>query len=182
MVGLGPLTSLKRDSGTGVFLWVLQISKNTFYRTPLVAASGYNYWRLLCQIINSQIFLCFFFCCLIFLLFLLLLLSFSILLFLLSHLLSYCYYCHYHDCFYLHIYRCITPKEVSYLVCSFGFIRKKYDRLIDWPINWLIEIGSICLICFNCIDTAASLHLVLSNEFPHSLLSLTSNILFCAWL
>ena len=32
------------DSGTGVFLWILQISKNTFfYRTPLVAASGFLY-------------------------------------------------------------------------------------------------------------------------------------------
>ena len=32
------------DSGTGVFLWILQISKNTFfYRTPLVATSGFLY-------------------------------------------------------------------------------------------------------------------------------------------
>ena len=33
------VAGLKRDSGTGVFLWILQISKNTFsYRTPPVAA------------------------------------------------------------------------------------------------------------------------------------------------
>ena len=37
-----PVTLLKRDSSTGVFLWNLcEIFKNTFfYRTPLVAASG----------------------------------------------------------------------------------------------------------------------------------------------
>ena len=35
-----PATLLKRDSSTRVFLWICEISKNTFcYKTPLGAAS-----------------------------------------------------------------------------------------------------------------------------------------------
>ena len=36
VVGLVPVTSLKRDSGIGVFLWILRnFQKHLFYRTPL---------------------------------------------------------------------------------------------------------------------------------------------------
>ena len=39
--GLRPETLLKRDPDTGVFLWILQsFKKQTFYRTPLVAAAS----------------------------------------------------------------------------------------------------------------------------------------------
>ena len=41
-IELSPTTLLKRDSNTGVFLWILQHFKNSlFYRTLFVAASVY---------------------------------------------------------------------------------------------------------------------------------------------
>ena len=41
-------TSLKRDSITGVFLWIFQIFyEQLFYRTRLVAASGFYEWHSL---------------------------------------------------------------------------------------------------------------------------------------
>ena len=40
IIKLQPATLLKRDSGIGVFLWILRkIFKNTFFYTPLMAAS-----------------------------------------------------------------------------------------------------------------------------------------------
>ena len=47
LLALGVWLYLKRDSGTGVFLWIGEIYKNIFfYKTPLMAASvhGIMYW------------------------------------------------------------------------------------------------------------------------------------------